>query len=363
MNNPRILVLSAAGKTGLPTAIQLLGDGFPVTAFVRQEDKRSELLKSRGADIIAGSVTDMADMRRAMEGARRAYFCAPLEEGYLTAGAVFTAAAAEQGLESLVVMSQWLSHPSHPTVHTRECWLTDRMLALLPGTGVTTINVGFFADNDMAQLPFAAQFGILPLPYGTGLNAPPSNEDIARVIAAVLARPEGHSGQTYRPTGSTLLSPPDIAAIVGKVLGRSVRYVDAPAWMVARVLKGAGYSEYAITQILQYAREYQQGAFAMNAPTDVVRKITGREPENYETIVRRYAAKTADAKPSLGAAWRLITRMAGTMLSPAPNTIRHLHSGDFSAQTHITFSADSSEWRQIHDFPASTTRASLVQTG
>ena len=33
-------------------------------------------------------------------------------------------------------MSQWLSHPSHPTVHTRECWLTDRMLARALGASL-----------------------------------------------------------------------------------------------------------------------------------------------------------------------------------------------------------------------------------
>ncbi len=48
MHKPRILVLTAAGKTGLPIALHLLSEGFPVTAFVRQEDQRSERLKSKG---------------------------------------------------------------------------------------------------------------------------------------------------------------------------------------------------------------------------------------------------------------------------------------------------------------------------
>ena len=68
--------------------------------------------------------------------------------------------------------------------------------------------------NEMQVLPFAAQFGLLSLPYGYGLNAPPSNEDMARVAAEILARPEGHAGKTYRPTGPQLLSPQDIAAIL-----------------------------------------------------------------------------------------------------------------------------------------------------
>jgi len=70
MNKPRILVLTAAGKTGLPIAFQLLSEGFPVTAFVRQEDQRSERLKSKGADLVVGSITDVNDMRKAMTGVK-----------------------------------------------------------------------------------------------------------------------------------------------------------------------------------------------------------------------------------------------------------------------------------------------------
>jgi NAD(P)H dehydrogenase (quinone) len=151
-----------------------------------------------------------------MAGARRAYFCVPNEAGYLKEAAIFTVVAAEQQLEAVVAMSQWLSNPNHPSIHTCEVWLADRLFVLLPGTAVTYINVGFFADNEMQVLPFAAQFGLLSLPYGTGLNAPPSNEDIARVVAEILARPERHAGKTYRPTGPQLLSPQEIAAAPGK---------------------------------------------------------------------------------------------------------------------------------------------------
>src|SRR6266446_1098220 len=187
MNKPRILVLAAAGRTGMPVALQLLDEGFPVTAFVHQADEHSERLQAQGADIVVGSLTNINDMRTAMAGARRAYFCFPNEAGYLKAAAIFTVVAARQPLEAVVAMSQWLSNPNHPSVHTREIWLADRLFALLAGTAVTFINPGFFADNEMQVLPFAAQFGLLSLPYGSGLNAPPSNEDMARVAAEILA--------------------------------------------------------------------------------------------------------------------------------------------------------------------------------
>jgi len=348
MSKPRILVLTGAGKTGMPVVLQLLDEGFPVTAFVHQADQRSERLKAKGADIVVGSLTDINDMRTAMAGARRAYFCVPNEAGYLKAAAIFTVVAAEQQLETVVAMSQWLSNPNHPSIHTREVWLADRFFALLPGTAVTTINVGFFADNDMQALPFAAQFGQLSMPYGSGKNAPPSNEDIARVVAEILARPEGHAGKTYRPTGPQLLSPQDLATILSKVLGRKVTYRNAPMGMLLKILRGR-LSLYGLAAISQYVIDYQKNAFGVNAPTDVVRRITGREAEDFETIARRYAATMPGAKKSLATQFKLMLGMLIALLRPAPKTAPYLALDEFSERSHVVFSADSPEWRQSHE--------------
>ncbi len=42
MAKPKILATSAAGKTGSAAVLQLLEKGFPVRAFVRRQDQRSE---------------------------------------------------------------------------------------------------------------------------------------------------------------------------------------------------------------------------------------------------------------------------------------------------------------------------------
>ncbi len=349
MSKPRILVMAAASKTGLPTALQLLSEGFPVTALVRREDARSRSLKDRGADIIVGSMKDVADMRRALKGVQRAYFCTPALEGYLTATATFASVAAEQGIESIAAMGQWLSNPAHPSVQTREAWLSDRLLALIPDCSLTILNPGFFADNDMQVLPMAAQFGLMPLPYGAGKNAAPSNEDMGRVAAEVLARPEGHAGQTYRITGPQLLSPDDIVATVGKVLGRKVRYIDAPLGIFQKVMKEMKMGDYIIAQFAEYALDYQKGAFAVGGPNDVVRRLTGREAESYETIVRRYAQTMPDARRSLGGTLRLLGMSNAAMLRGRPDRTRQLHLSDFSDQKHASLSADSAEWHSSHD--------------
>ncbi len=351
VSKPRILVMTAAGKTGMPVALHLLSEGFPVTAFVRQVDHRSARLKAQGADIFVGSVSDIDDMKQAMKGAQRAYFNAPtpMKQGTLKIASIFTTVAAEQKIESVVAMSQWLANPNHPSVHTREVWLADRLLALLPDTDVTTINVGFFADNDMQSMAFTAQFGLLMLPYGAGLNAPPSNEDIAAVIAEILARPGGHAGMTYRPTGPKLISPQDMAETFSKVFGRKIRYINAPLGTMAKVMKGMGFPDFPIAQTIEYYRDYQRGAFAIGAPTDVVRAVTGKDAEDFETIARRYVTSMPDTKRSFRTQLRLMAQMPFWMLRPGPKMVSQLAKDEFSSETHISLSADSAEWRQSHE--------------
>ncbi len=43
-----------------------------------------------------------------------------------------------------------------------------------------------------------------------------------------MADPANHIGKTYRPTGPELISPQDVAEILGHVLGRKVSYKDVP---------------------------------------------------------------------------------------------------------------------------------------
>ena len=207
MTKPKILVTSAAGNTGIPTTVQLLEKGFPVRALVRSDDHRAKRLRDAGAEIFVGDQYSITDMRRAMDGVQRAYHCAPSAPNGLHFGTVFAIAAQEAKIEHVVMLGQWLSHTDHPSVVTREVWLSEEVLKLLPDTTLTVNNAGWFAENYiMGALEPVAQLGLMPLPLGDGnvkKNAPPSNDDIAAVTVAALIDPDpkAHAGKVYRPTG------------------------------------------------------------------------------------------------------------------------------------------------------------------
>jgi uncharacterized protein YbjT (DUF2867 family) len=351
---PRILITSAAGKTGLPVALQLLERGFPVRAFVRRNDHRSERLKAAGAEVFVGNQYDLGDLRQAMQGVRRAYQCAPTAPNGLHFNVAFTVAAAEAELEHIVTLGQWLSSADHPSLFTREVYLSDGLSQLLPKTTVTCVNPGWFADNYLMVLSSAAHLGLFTMPLGPGdekKNAPPSNEDIARVAAEALADPQTHAGKTYRPTGPALLSPNDIAAAMGRALGRKVRYMDISEKMMTKALRAnppSNYSEAAVSQLAIYADEYRRGTFAVNAPTSDVERVAGCAPEAFEAIVRRYVAAHPEMRPSLVRRLAAIGAFLKILVTPALNLDRVMGDRDYVQLQQPRFSQDAAEWVRTH---------------
>ena len=312
MSKPRILVTSAGGHTGSEVALQLLKRGFPVRAFVRREDLRSERLRKAGAEIFVGDLFDIRDLREALIDVNRAYYCPPFAANVLHGSMLFALASEEAKLEVVAVMAAWNPHPSHPSIHQREHWIADNIYQWMPNVDVVYVNPGVFAFTYFFGLPAAAHFGKLMLPYGEGLNAPPSNEDIAAVAATVLAGPEAHIGKSYRPTGPELISGHDAARAFGKILGRGVSYQDIPLDMFIKAAKVMGFSNFEMAQFRHYARELRGGTYAVGAPTDHVELVTGRAPENFETTAKRYIEHPELVFPALkigskiGAFWQML---------------------------------------------------------
>lgn len=321
---PRILVTSAAGRTSSVAVLELLRMGFPVRAFVRRDDARAERLRKAGAEVVVGNLFDLRDLQRAMIDVQRAYHCPPFEPNLLHNAMLFALAAEEAKLEVIALMSAWNPHPTHPAVVTREHWIANNLYRWMPSVDVIYVNPGLFAFNYLLGLPFNVHFGMLMAPFGEGLNAPPSNEDIGRVAAAVLADPSRHVGHCYRPTGPKLVSPQDVAGILSKVLGRRVKYQETSVTMFAKAGAAQGFPFYAIAWGRHFYEELRRGAFAVGAPTDHVEMLCGRRPDDFETIARRYVAEPDLIWPGLKAGTRLgaLRLLLKTLVTRVPDLDR-----------------------------------------
>jgi NAD(P)H dehydrogenase (quinone) len=68
--------------------------------------------------------------------------------------------------------------------------------------------------------------GALRGPAGDGRLAAVAQEDVAEVAATVLLRPEAHRDATYELTGPSAFTLAEAAAMMTRLTGREIRYVD-----------------------------------------------------------------------------------------------------------------------------------------
>ena len=296
-----VLITAATGKTGYETSVRLLKDGYPVKIYVRSANRRALELEKLGAEIAIGEFNDETKFMDALKDINRVYYCHPFMPGMPENVKIFIKAAEESKVDAVVFMGQWLAEfddaKSLMTNDTKEAY----RLFEDSGLNVVYLAPGYFAENTFViVLEFALQLGLMPLPYGQGKNPVISNEDLTAVIAALLKDPSPYFGMKVHPTGPVSLSVPDMAKTISKVSGRKVRYVNIPEWMFLKsafsVGKEFGFDAFTSAQARHYNREYRENKFDAEGTTDVVKLITGKEPEDFETIIRRYVVNSPYAK-------------------------------------------------------------------
>ena len=347
MLKPRILVTGATGKTGSIVVAELLKAGYPVRAIVHREDGRSAWLKAQGAEIAIADMSDVERVAGALKDVQRAYYCPPYDP-YMIQGAVaFAVAAKESRLEHIVGLTQWLSSPSHPALMTRQLWLVDRLFSMTPGITHTIVRPGFFADAYLLLTGFAAHLGVFPWIFGDSRNAPPSNEDIARVAARSLMDPARHAGKSYRPTGPELLGAKDMANAIGRAVGRSVRVVPTPTWMFMKAARMGGLPIGLLSGVRYYIGDHKRGAFELGAPTTDVLDVTGRPAEDFETIALRYAALPRNRR-TLGNGLREFAQFVIAPLRPGFNLDRYDRELRRPFPSEPQFAPESKVWRREH---------------
>jgi uncharacterized protein YbjT (DUF2867 family) len=362
MIKPRILVTGATGKTGSVVVTELIKAGYPVRAMVRRPDDRSARLAAQGAEIAVADMSDVERVADALKDVQRAYYCPPFDPYMLQGAVAFAVAAKEATLEHIVVLSQWLSSPSHPSLMTRQHWLADQLFAMTPGVGHTILDPGFFADAYLAPIGLAAHLGIFPWLFGDSRNAPPSNEDIARVAVAALIDPARHTGKRYRPTGPELLGAREMANAVGRAVGRSLRVVPTPAWLFLKTARMGGLSIDIINGLRYYTEDHRRGAFELCAPTRDVFDVTGRLPEDFETVARRYAALPGNQR-TLRNTLRQLAQFLITPLSSGFDLDRYARELRIPMPSQPQFAPESKVWRRWHDLRAARPAAPGREAG
>jgi NAD(P)H dehydrogenase (quinone) len=285
MSSRRILVTGATGETGRYTTQLLLSQGFRVRAFVHKADARSDQLKALGAEIAAGDLLELDDVRSALKEVNAAYFVYPIRPGLINATAYFAQAAKDAGLDGVVNMSQISARYDSKSHAARDHWIAERVFDW-SGIPVTHIRPTFFAQwlTYPHNRKHILERGVISQPLGHGRHAPIAAEDQACLIAAILANPGPHKGQIYPLFGPIEMDQDGIAKAVGEVIGRPVGYEPITIDAYRKRLEAAGVMPpFLIQHLCAVAQDYQDGVFA--GADEVIGRVTGKPPMTVQEFV------------------------------------------------------------------------------
>lgn len=285
MEQGKILVTAAAGKTGVHTVRNLLESGHAVRALVRREDARSEALRRVGAEIMVGDLLSHDDAIAATDGVSAAYLCFPVRPGFIQATAYFADAARRANLDVVVNMSQISAREDSKSNAARDHWIAERVL---DWSGVPTVHIRPTFFSEWLVFPWVRDTivndGEIALPFGNGRHAPITAEDQARFIAMVLAQPKEHIGETYELCGPVELNQNEIAEKMSEVLDRKIVYSPATLDGYRQHLGQYDLPEFMIQHFIEVAVDYQNGVF--EGVDEAIERVTGQAPQTVEEFVR-----------------------------------------------------------------------------
>jgi uncharacterized protein YbjT (DUF2867 family) len=286
MNAPLYLITGAGGGTGGVSrqVVEGLRDrGDSVRALVHRDDDRADQLRTLGAEVVVGDLTEPQDVVDAMAGTDRMFFSMSVSSDYLKATAVICAAALEYGrLEVLVNMSQMtvsqMTLTSVGESHQHRLHYLAEHVLNWSGVPVVHIRPTAFLDNPIFTwfaAPSLREQNMLVLPFGTGRTSPIATSDVARAVVAVLIDPAHRIGDIYELTGPVSLDIDGLAAEYALGLQRPIRGTDIPhnTW-VAEVLKPLGLPEHLEQHLATMALLHRAGRY--DRATDDVEKLTGQ---------------------------------------------------------------------------------------
>jgi uncharacterized protein YbjT (DUF2867 family) len=171
---------------------------------------------------------------------------------------------------------QALNWSGLPVVHVRPTVFLEGFFLLFTADSVRTSNQ-------------------IRLPFGAGKTSPVAAQDVAGVIAALLANPQPHIGKIYHLTGPQSENMHFYAKEYSQALGRTITFQDIPVEPWRNGLLERGLPEHLVSHLATMAELHRAGRY--DRMSDDVRTLTGQGPLSLQEFVRKNAAAfTAPAK-------------------------------------------------------------------
>ena len=277
-----MILVTTAGKVGSETARLLATQGVPVRVIVRDADKAAAL-EIDGVEAVDGDLEVPATIDAAMQDISGVVL--------VTAAVVqqelnVIASAARAGVEHVVKITTKASAHS-PIALRRDHAQIERAL-IASGAGYSLLRNNTYMQNFLMTAPGIAKTNGFSSATADGGVGHVDVRDVAAVAAQIAASPSAHAGRTYWPTGPEALTGTEVAAVLSKVLGRTITFHPLTFEQQKQAFIDVGLAE--------SVADDRARAFALMAEgdldyvTDDVSSILGRPAHSFEQFATDYAA-------------------------------------------------------------------------
>jgi uncharacterized protein YbjT (DUF2867 family) len=283
------VVLGASGNTGHVVAKTLLARQQKVRVVGRNA-AHLQPLTAQGAEPFIADLTDAAAVTQALQQADSAYVMIPPDltsddplGHYDRVGDAIAAAVRNSKVKNVVALSSIGADKPSRTGPVVGLHNFEQKLSGIDGVNVLFLRAGYFMENTLGQPAAIRMMGAVAGPLRPDLKVPMiATRDIGAAAAEALLQLDFRGKQTRELLGQRDLDYTEVAAIIGKAIGKpDLKYVQPPNDQVRAALVQSGMSEKLAALILEMAASLNSGYMRALEP----RTPRNTTPTSFETFV------------------------------------------------------------------------------
>lgn len=283
-----ILVMGAAGKTGLAIIKALARRGYDIRALVHRPAQVKRAIRAGADETVIGDMRDEVFLQESMLGILKVYhICPNVSPEEFTIGQKVIRAAVRSRIQHFVYHSVL-----HPQVEAMpHHWLKMRVEEALFESNLTytILQPAPYMQNILAVWEAISSEGRYPVPYPVETRLSLVDiRDVAEVASTIFATSD-HYGAIYELCGPDALDQREVAVTLTRGLGLSVRaeQIDRAAWAVSARARGVG--EYQVRTLLQMFEYYERHGLVGNP--NALSWLLGRTGTSFANFVEEVIAQ------------------------------------------------------------------------
>jgi uncharacterized protein YbjT (DUF2867 family) len=283
------VVLGASGNTGHVVAQNLLSHKQKVRV-VGREAAHLQSHAAQGAEVFIADVSDVAALTKAFQNADSAYVLIPPNPtsndplAYAErAGDAIATALKNAGVKNVVALSSFGADKSQGTGPVLGLYKLEQKLNQLDGAHVLCLRPGYFMENSLPQVNVVLKMGFVGGPLRPDLKlSMVATRDIGAFAAEALLRLDFRGKQTQELLGPRDITYNEVAAIIGKAIGKpDLKYRQPPDEQMRLALVQSGMSEQFAGLLLEMTAALNSGYMRALEP----RSSRNTTPTTYENFV------------------------------------------------------------------------------